>query len=135
MHNNTEAFKAILIEIYYITNKNLNCYNGLSDEIINNFRFVELLNYWIFICGIASPPHFSKMKLNLSKKYLLLIIYQIIDFSQVEFYNPSKYELPHCDMNIKILFDSLETSIIIKLWCAILTEKQVFFKCKIIIIR
>jgi len=28
-------------------------------------------------------------------------------------------------MNIKILFDTLDTSIIIKLWTAILTEKQV----------
>lgn len=59
---------------------------------------------------------------------ITLKIMNIIGFSQVDFYTPSKYELPHCDMNIQILLDTLEISIILKLWSAILTEKQVIFK-------
>lgn len=62
------------------------------------------------------------MTLNLSKKYKLFYL----DFTKADFYMSSKYELPHCDMNVKTLFDTLETSIIIKLWSGILTEKQVF---------
>jgi hypothetical protein len=38
---------------------------------------------------------------------------------------PSKFEIPCVDSCMKILFDALEISTIIKLWIAVLTEKQV----------
>lgn len=121
-HNNTESFKGILMEIYNIIHKKKFTFSNFSEDILNNFRIIELINLSIFITGVASPPYYSNMNLNLSKKSFLFL-----DFSQVDYYTSSKYELPNCDMNIKLLLDSLETSIIIKLWCGILTEKQVKF--------
>jgi hypothetical protein len=72
LHNNSEAFKRIMMEIHNIITKNFLNLNEISEEKINNFRFVELINYCIFICGIASPPHFSRMKLNFSKIFKLI---------------------------------------------------------------
>ena len=66
LHNNAESFKGILMEIYNIAYKISENFNGFSQEKVNNYRFVELINYCIFICGIASPPHYSRMKLNFS---------------------------------------------------------------------
>src|SRR5690606_15798379 len=45
--------------------------------------------------------------------------------SSVDFYFSSKCELPEADTNIKILFDCLDLSIIIKLWSCILLERQI----------
>jgi len=67
LHNNTEAFKGIIKEIYNIAYKNSETFDSYSREKINHYRFVEVINYCIFICGIASPPHFSRMKLKFSK--------------------------------------------------------------------
>jgi len=67
LHNNTEAFKGIMMEIYNIAYKNIKNSKGFSGEEINNYRFVELLNYCIFVCGIASPPHYSRIKIKFSK--------------------------------------------------------------------
>jgi hypothetical protein len=45
--------------------------------------------------------------------------------SNIEIYYSSKCELPESDSNIKILFDCLDITTVIKLWCSILLEKQI----------
>jgi len=57
------------MEIWNLISKNkLYLIEGFSNESINNYRLIELINYFIFITGIASPPNFSLMKLNFSNK-------------------------------------------------------------------
>lgn len=67
LHNNPKAFKEILMEILNVISKNKIYFNSFSNEIIQNYRLLELINYFIFISGIASPPHYSLMKMNFSK--------------------------------------------------------------------
>jgi hypothetical protein len=120
---NTDAFKEILHEGYRI----ITYYHNIqvfTPEIpssnfslnyvpcLDNYKYCALLNYFVFLNNIVHPPNFSKMTLNFLN-------------SSVEFKFSSKFELPASDSNIKILFDCLEISIIIKLWCAILTEKRI----------
>jgi hypothetical protein len=96
------------MELYSVLN-----YKGFANEdILKNYRFCELFHYFMFLTAILKPPPFSKLKINLH-------------YSSLDFYMPSKFEIPYTDSCIKILFDALEISTIIKLWIAILTEKQV----------
>jgi hypothetical protein len=96
------------MELYSILN-----YKGFAnEEVLKNYRFCELFHYFMFLTAILKPPPFSKLKINLH-------------YTSLDFYMPSKFEIPYTDSCIKILFDALEISTIIKLWIAILTEKQV----------
>ena len=105
----TDFFRKLLIELYTVVN-----YKGYPDEgILRNYRFSEIINYFIFFSTILKPPPYSRLDINLH-------------FSSLDFYMPSKFEIPYIDSCIRSLFDSLEISTIIKLWIAILTEKQVY---------
>jgi hypothetical protein len=104
--SNTDTFKSILLEAYKITlhDKELN-----ENETCKNSN---LLNFFIFLNNIINPFSYSRMTLNMQH-------------SAVDIYFNSKCELPESDSNIKILFDCLDISTVIKLWCSILLEKQV----------
>ncbi len=85
---------------------------NLSEDCVNSYRNCELLNLFIFLSNIVKTPRNTKMNLNLR-------------FSSIEYNNPSVNEIPTRECNIKILFESLEISTIIKLWSSILSEKHV----------
>ena len=108
--NNPESFKKILMEMNKIIKSND---NNLSEETLINFHNCELLNLIVFISDVIIPSNYSKLILN-------------FHFSSVKFYFPSFFEIP-CNNNeqINILFNCLEISTIIKLWCSILNEKYV----------
>jgi len=88
----------------------------LSGDKILNFRNLELINLIIFLTNILKSPSFSKMNLNLH-------------FNNVELYYPSLFEIPCADYSIKVLFDCLEITVIIKLWSSLLSEKHVRIIC------
>ena len=68
----------------------------------------------IFLTDIIMPPSNSKIILN-------------FHFSSVEFNFPSLTEIPNNEEYIRLLFDCLEISTIIKLWCSLLCEKHIIF--------
>lgn len=108
---NTDSFKEILHESYRIITYKETA-KSVNSNVIENYLYCELLNYFIFLYSVIKPSTFTKLNLN-------------FQFSSVAFYFSSNYEIPAADSNIKLLFDCLEISIIIKLWCSILTEKHI----------
>lgn len=104
-----DFFKGVLNEFYKILTYNN---DQLSDEIIRNYRNCEILHLMIFLSNIVKPPSNIKMTVNLR-------------FSNLEFLNNSVYEIPSANSHIKVLFELLEISSIIKLWCSLLSEKHV----------
>lgn len=65
--NKTETFKNILNEVNNIISIKIPNEESINEKSINNFRIVELLNFCIFITGIANPPFYTNMSLNFSK--------------------------------------------------------------------
>ena len=109
--NNCEAFKNILTEFYRImktTNKNL------DNSSLINYHNLEFIHMIIFLTDIILPPNNSKLILN-------------FHFSSVEIMFPSLTEIPNNEEYIQLLFDCLEISAIIKLWCSVLSEKHIIF--------
>ena len=109
--NNCEGFKSILTEFYRIMK--------ISDEKINdssiiNYHNLEIIHMIIFLTDIILPPNNSKIILN-------------FHFSSVEFNFPSLSEIPNNEEYMQLLFDCLEISTIIKLWCSLLSEKHIIF--------
>ena len=102
--NDTDAFKMLLNEAYLI----------ITSEYSFNAKKAELLNYFMFISSIVTPPRHSLLTLNLN-------------YMNIDFYFHSKRELPSTltDTNINILFSVLDVSKIIKLWICILQERQI----------
>ena len=109
--NNCEAFKNILAEFYRImksTNKDI-----LNNSLIN-YHNLEFIHMIIFLTDIILPPYNSKLILN-------------FHFSSVELNFPSLTQIPNNEEYIQLLFDCLEISAIIKLWCSVLSEKHIIF--------
>ena len=109
--NNCEGFKNILTEFYRIikiTGENI------TDSSLINYHNLEIIHMIIFLTDIILPPNNSRMKIN-------------FHFSSVDFNFPSLTEIPNNEEYIKLLFDCLEISTIIKLWCSLLSEKHVIF--------
>ena len=109
--NNCEGFKTILTEFYRImkiSGENIN------ESAIINFHNLEIIHMIIFLSDIILPPSNSKIILN-------------FHFSSVEFNFPSLTEIPNNEEYIQLLFDCLEISTIIKLWCSLLSEKHIIF--------
>ena len=109
--NNCEGFKNILTEFYRVMK--------ITGEIINepstiNYHNLEIIHMIIFLTDIILPPNNSKLILN-------------FHFSSVEFFIPSLKEIPNNEEYIKLLFDCLEISTIIKLWCSLLSERHIIF--------
>ena len=109
--NNCEAFKNILTEFYRImksTNKDI-----VNSSLIN-YHNLEFIHMIIFLTDIILPPLNSKMILN-------------FHFSSIELNFPSLTKIPNNEEYIQLLFDCLEISAIIKLWCSVLSEKHIIF--------
>jgi hypothetical protein len=112
-----ESFKLLMYEMYkIITYQN----SGFSEECIRDFRNSELLHLFLFTSNIIKPPSYSKLSLTL-RKYTN----NLLDQSNVDFNFHSKYEIPCQEYNVKVLFDCLEVSVIIKLWYSLLSEKHI----------
>ena len=109
--NDCEAFKNILTEFYRImksTNKDI------SNNSLINYHNLEFIHMIIFLTDIILPPYNTKMILN-------------FHFSSIELIFPSLSEIPNNEEYIQLLFDCLEISAIIKLWCSVLCEKHIIF--------
>jgi len=109
--NNCEAFKNILTEFYRImksTNKDI------ANSSLINYHNLEIIHMIIFLTDIILPPYNSKMILNFR-------------FSSIELNFPSITQIPNNEEYIQLLFDCLEISAIIKLWCSVLSEKHIIF--------
>ena len=106
--NHSVSFKQILIEMYRV----MRSYElSISDETLINYHNCEIIHMIVFLSGILIPSSYTKLILN-------------FHFSKVEFLFNSMFEIPKND-NIKIMFDCLEISTIIKLWCSLLCEKHI----------
>ena len=109
--NNCEGFKNILTEFYRIIKTSG---SSINDNAIINYHNLEIIHMIIFLTDIIMPPSNSKIILN-------------FHFSSVEFNFPSLTEIPNNEEYIRLLFDCLEISTIIKLWCSLLCEKHIIF--------
>ena len=109
--NNSEAFKNILTEFYRIIKTSD---KDIDDSTLINYHNLEFIHMIIFLTDIILPPNNSKIILN-------------FHYSSVEFIFPSLTEIPNNEEYIQLLFDCLEISTIIKLWCSILCEKHIIF--------
>ena len=109
--NNCEAFKNILTEFYRIMKSTD---NDLTNSSLINYHNLEFIHMIIFLTDIILPPNNSKIILN-------------FHFSSVELIFPSRLKIPNNEEYIQLLFDCLEISTIIKLWCSILSEKHIIF--------
>ena len=101
--NNCEAFKNILTEFYRIMKSTD---NDLTNSSLINYHNLEFIHMIIFLTDIILPPNNSKLILN-------------FHFSSVELIFPSRLKIPNNEEYIQLLFDCLEISTIIKLWCYI----------------
>ena len=88
--------------------------NNIIDNSIINYHNLEIIHMIIFLTDIILPPNNSKMVLN-------------FHYSSVELYFQSLNEIPNNEEYIKLLFDCLEISTIVKLWCSLLSEKHTIF--------
>ena len=109
--NNCEGFKNILTEFYRIMKISG---DNINESSIINYHNLEIIHMIIFLTDIILPPNNSKIILN-------------FHFSSVEFNFPSLSEIPNNEEYIQLLFDCLEISTIIKLWCSLLSEKHIIF--------
>ena len=124
-YSNVDFFKELLKNFYkiirfdssIITNyceKNNLKNNGSNIDIekIALFQKLELLNYMNFCYEILRPPNKSILSLNMR-------------FDKVKYKNQSLTEIPTSDYCMDVLFNSLEISVIIKLFIALLFEKHI----------
>ena len=119
-----ESFKQLLNTInYIIVNDDLEKEGNTNYKIINNYKKVQLINFFYFLFSLPHASPHTLIKLKIDKE----IINNNIE--SIDFYFSSNCEIP-CNKNdtdINLLFLLLEQSIIIKALFAILTEKQIVF--------
>ena len=120
-----ESFKQLLNIInFIIVNDDLEKEGSINYKNINNYKKVQLINFFYFLFSLPHASPHSLIKLKIDKE----IINNNID--SIDFYFSSNCEIP-CNKNdtdINILFLLLEQSVIIKVLFAILTEKQIVFR-------
>ena len=124
---NVDFFKELLKQIYQIIKFDISLlYNSKYDKIniknpffikgdlekIQIYQKMELLNYLNFCICIPRPP--NRSILTLETRY---------DKIKCKF--QSYIEIPTSEYCIEVLFDTLEISVIIKLFIALLFEKQI----------
>ena len=121
-----DFFKELLKRIYQIIKFDLSLlYNSKCEKIniknqffqkelenIKSYQKMELLNYLNFCSAIPRPP--NKSILTLKTRYDEIIC----KFQSLK-------EIPTSDYCIEVLFDTLEISVIIKLFIALLFEKHI----------
>ena len=86
--------------------------SNIDTEKIKSFQKIELLNYLNFCYELPIPPNKSLFTLNLR-------------FDRINYKFESLSEIPTNDFCIDILFNTLEYSVIIKLFIALLFEKHI----------
>ena len=124
-YSNIDFFKELLKNFYkiirfdpsIITNyseKNNTKNNAINVDVekIKLFQKLELLNYLNFCYEILRPPNKSIFTLNMR-------------FDKIKYKFQSLIEIPTSDYCMDVLFNSLEISVIIKLFIALLFEKQI----------
>ena len=136
-YGNIDFFRGLLINFYkiikfdysFLNNNNINninnniIVNGLKNSRSNgslnsnfdkdkilSFQKVELLNYFNFCYELPRPPNASIFSLNMR-------------FDKVDYKFQSLLEIPTNDFCLDVLFNTLEISVIIKLFVALLFEK------------
>ena len=92
------------------TNNSTN--SNIDNEKIKMFQKIELLNYLYFCYELPRPPNKSIFSLNMR-------------FDKINYKFQSFAEIPTSDYCIDILFNTLEYSVIIKLFIALLFEKHI----------
>ena len=102
------SFRPLMIEFLNVINS---ADPSLNKETLINFHNAEIMQMIAFIAEITIPPPMSIIRLK-------------FHFSQIEFNFASLMTIPK-NQNIKILFDCIELSSIIKIWCSLLSEKHV----------
>ena len=124
-YSNVDFFKELLINFYKIIrfdysillnynekNSIKNNASNIDSEKIQLFQKLELLNYLSFCYEILRPPNKSILTLNMR-------------FDKVKYKFQSLTEIPTSDYCMDVLFNSLEISVIIKLFIALLFEKHI----------
>ena len=120
-YSNIEFYRKLLIEFYKIikfeffsnmNNDMSNFSNNLDIHKINSFQKLELLNYFHFCEELLRPPNKSIFNINMR-------------FNSLELKFNSLQEMPNNDFCIELLFNTLEISVIIKLFTALLFEKHI----------
>ena len=110
-------FDSSIITNYYEKNSMKNNGNCIDIEKITLFQKLELLNYMNFCYEILRPPNKSILSLNMR-------------FDKIKYKHQSLTEIPTSDYCMDILFNSLEISVIIKLFIALLFEKHIIIIAK-----
>ena len=125
-YSNVDFFKELLKNLYkiirfdysiitnYFDKNSIKNNNGSNIDIekIKSFQKLELLNYFNFCYEILKPPNKSILTLNMR-------------FEKLKYKCQSLTEIPTSDYCIDVLFNSLEISVIIKLYIALLFEKHI----------
>ena len=125
-YSNIEFYRKLLVEFYKIIkldflsinnnsgNLTLNNFsnNNNNKDKIKNFQKLEFLNYLHFCCELLRPSSKSIFAINMR-------------FKTLEYKLNSLQEIPSNDFCIELLFNSLEVSVIIKLFTALLFEKHI----------
>ena len=119
-----EPFKELLYAVYQvIINNDLNI-RDYSNDVLNNYKKIELINLFTFCFALIKPSPHSMIKLKLDSD-----LYNS-SLEEMEFYFHSNCEIP-CnkdDKDINMLFSILDQSIIVKIVFSILTEKQIIIR-------
>ena len=105
-------FDSSIITNYCEKNSMKNNGNNFDAEKIALFQKLELLNYMNFCYEILRPPNKSILSLKMR-------------FDKIKYKNQSLTEIPTSDYCMDVLFNSLEISVIIKLFIALLFEKHI----------
>ena len=107
----------ILLNSNYTNEKNSPKTNNSTNSNIDNekikiFQKIELLNYLYFCYELPRPPNKSIFSLNMR-------------FDKINYKFQSFAEIPTSDYCLDVLFNTLEYSVIIKLFIALLFEKHI----------
>ena len=122
-YSNIDFYRKLLIEFYKIikfefaainNNENINNFsnNINGKDKIRSFQNLELLDNLIFCIELLCAHNKSILTINMR-------------FDTLKYKFNSLQEMPNNDFCIEILFNSLEISIIIKLFTALLFEKHI----------
>ena len=112
---NNNSFMNGINNLKKSSSNNINSF--LENDKILSFQKVELLNYFNFCSELPRPPNASIFSLNMR-------------FDKVDYKFQSSLEIPTNDYCMDVLFNTLEISVIIKLFVALLFEKFIIIISK-----
>ena len=117
LNNNYINNSNIMNGIYSLRKTSTTITSNFENERILSFQKVELLNYFNFCYELPRPPNASIFSLNMR-------------FDKVDYKFQSSLEIPTNDYCMDVLFNTLEISVIIKLFVALLFEKFIIIISK-----